>query len=324
MAKLEFNSIFADELAAYLRHREVNGLDNSGANTQMKRLDRFFAAHCKDKRFSKEHADKWQERLPDESPSGHYIRINFSKRFFLYLFPQGYEIFLFDDARNPPKTFSAHIYTGDEIQRYFAAVDTYDSSGNLYHKVQFPILFRLFYCCGTRITETLMIRKKDVDLEEGIILLSETKNRKERYVVLSEGLLDLMRQFANKTFYRLHEEDFIFQNYKGKRLYRDSIYEAHRMILAKAGIPYRGDGAGPRAHDWRHTFAVNAFKRMADSGMDMYVALPILSTYLGHGTIMATERYLKMTLELFPEIRDMMEKSMDDVFKEADHAEESN
>jgi integrase/recombinase XerD len=65
---------------------------------------------------------------------------------------------------------------------------------------------------------------------------------------------------------------------------------------------------------------VNAFKRMADSGMDMYVALPILSTYLGHSTIMATERYLKLTLELFPEIRDKMEKSMEEVFREADHA----
>ena len=59
---------------------------------------------------------------------------------------------------------------------------------------------------------------------------------------------------------------------------------------------------------------------MADSGMDMYVALPILSTYLGHSTIMATERYLKLTLELFPEIRDKMEQSMDEVFGEAVHA----
>jgi hypothetical protein len=38
MARIEFNSLFADELAAYLRHREVNGLNNSGANAQMKRL----------------------------------------------------------------------------------------------------------------------------------------------------------------------------------------------------------------------------------------------------------------------------------------------
>jgi integrase/recombinase XerD len=320
MARIEFKSLFADELTAYLRHREVNGLDNSGANAQMKRLDHFLATHCKDKRFTKEHADKWQNRLPEESPGGHYIRINFSKRFFLYLFPQGYDIFLFDDVRNPPKMFSAHIYSSDEIRRYFSAVDTYDSGMNLYHKVQFPILFRLLYCCGTRITETLMIRKKDVDLEEGIILLSETKNKKERYVVLSEGLLDLMRQFADKTFYRLHDEDYIFQNYKGKRLRSDPVYEAHRMILVKAGIPYRGNGEGPRIHDWRHTFAVNAFKRMADFGMDMYVALPILSTYLGHSTIMATERYLKLTLELFPEIRDKMEQSMDEVFGEAVHA----
>ena len=37
--------------------------------------------------------------------------------------------------------------------------------------------------------------------------------------------------------------------------------------------------------------AVYSFKQMTDSGLDMYVALPILSTYLGHKTIFATEKY---------------------------------
>jgi integrase/recombinase XerD len=60
---------------------------------------------------------------------------------------------------------------------------------------------------------------------------------------------------------------------------------------------------------------------MADNGTDMYVALPILSTYLGHATIMATERYLRMTMELFPEISEKMEKTFEKVFDGVAYAE---
>ena len=82
----------------------------------------------------------------------------------------------------------------------------------------------------------------------------------------------------------------------------DVLYEVHRLFLQQAGIPYLGGGKGPRIHDWRHTMAVHSFKQMIDAGMDMYVALPILSTYLGHKTIFATERYVRLTMGIYPYI----------------------
>ena len=41
---------------------------------------------------------------------------------------------------------------------------------------------------------------------------------------------------------------------------------------------------------------------MLDSGMDMYAALPVLSKYLGHKTIYATERYVRLTAAMYPEV----------------------
>lgn len=91
------------------------------------------------------------------------------------------------------------------------------------------------------------------------------------------------------------------------------------MVLKQAGIPYIGGGHGPRMHDWRHTFAVRAFKQMVDQGMDMYVALPVLSAYLGHKTIYATERYVRLTMELYPYIGEKCSAKFQRVFgKDAD------
>jgi len=48
--------------------------------------------------------------------------------------------------------------------------------------------------------------------------------------------------------------------------------------------------------------------------MDMYVALPILSTYLGHKTIMATERYLRLTVSMYPYIEKKISKKLNKIF----------
>ena len=126
------------------------------------------------------------------------------------------------------------------------------STRNRKDAIQYPILFRILYCCGSRITETLYIRKKDVDLDEGIIRLDETKNGQERYIVLGNDLHHLLKQFADKCFYLLADDDYIFTNCRGERLKGSTVYEKHRLFLKKAGIPYRGNGQGPRVHDWRH------------------------------------------------------------------------
>lgn len=245
-----------------------------------------------------------------------YSRINGIKQFLIYLKRSGFNVFVTRDISFKQTDFQPHIYTEEEIKGYFHAVDTYESSRNRKNAIQFPILFRLLFCCGARINEILGIRKHDVDLEDGIIRLYETKNNCERCIILSDELACLMWQYAEKSFYLLNDEQYIFTTHNGGRLSGDFIYTCHRHFLRKAEIPYIGEGKSPRLHDWRHTFSVRSFKQMVDSGLDMYVALPILSTYLGHKTIYATERYIRLTMSLYPYIEERFKDKMDKVFGE--------
>jgi site-specific recombinase XerD len=41
---------------------------------------------------------------------------------------------------------------------------------------------------------------------------------------------------------------------------------------------------------------------MTDKGKDIYCALPVLSAYLGHASISATGKYVRLTQDMFPEI----------------------
>jgi hypothetical protein len=46
---------------------------------------------------------------------------------------------------------------------------------------------------------------------------------------------------------------------------------------------------------------------MVEKGVDLYSALPVLSVYLGHKNVYATEKYLRMTAEVHPEIISQLE-----------------
>lgn len=55
---------------------------------------------------------------------------------------------------------------------------------------------------------------------------------------------------------------------------------------------------------------------MNREGCDLYYALPILSTYLGHGSIRSTEKYLRLTFETRDSITDSMSGIYDNIFPE--------
>jgi len=50
----------------------------------------------------------------------------------------------------------------------------------------------------------------------------------------------------------------------------------------------------------RHTFACHALANMAESGVDLYTSLPVLSTYLGHQSLSATNGYVRLTAAMYP------------------------
>lgn len=320
MSRPRFNSIFASEINTYLDYKLSSGYLEKSFYNHLRKFDNFCICHEVTKPlFTRQLAEEWIKRNDNEATTTHYSRINGVKQFLIYISRKGYDVFVTRDISFKNTDFQPYIYSDDEVQRYFLAVDTFDSTRNKKTKIQYPILFRILYCCGTRINETLGIRKKDIDLDAGIIKLFETKNDCERYIVLGDDLSSLIRQYADKCFYLLEEDDYIFTNANGGRLIGEVIYEHHRLFLQKSRIPFRGNGEGPRIHDWRHRFSIYSFKQMIDSGIDMYVALPVLSTYLGHKTIFATERYVRLTTNLFPYIENQFRDKLEAIFGEADH-----
>ena len=110
-----------------------------------------------------------------------------------------------------------------------------------------------------------------------------------------------------------------FLTYRGWPCKAENIYKRFRKFMDEAGIPVRGDHYGPRIHDLRHTFAVRSLKQMVDNGMDIYCTLPILSTYLGHQSLEATNHYVRICTEMYPDLVHSMEGIFNNVFPHLNH-----
>ena len=76
------------------------------------------------------------------------------------------------------------------------------------------------------------------------------------------------------------------------------------QAAAQAGIDTAARAAEispprPRPHDLRHTFAISRLAACYAEGRDPQALLPILSTYLGHGSVEATRQYLAANGSIF-------------------------
>jgi len=170
-----------------------------------------------------------------------------------------------------------------------------------------PAVLRLLYSTGLRISEALSIKNADVKLEKGYIHIRKTKNGSERIVPINDSLRGVLQQYIS---YRDRmpvcnlgsPNSFFFIKSDGTYCNTQSVYCCFRKLLAVYGIPYVGNHHGPRVHDLRHTFAVHAMVQMAHNNQDLYSTLPVISACLGHKSLFATEQYVRLTGEMYPEL----------------------
>lgn len=164
-----------------------------------------------------------------------------------------------------------------------------------------PSLLRMLYGTGIRIGEALSLLNEDINLEEEYFILRDTKNGKGRIVPFSTSLAEVLKDYVvhrNRLPVKISDTTPFFITLKGRACDRDSIYRRFCKILIQANIPKDRI----RLHDLRHTFAVHSLAKMAEEGMDLYCSLPILSTYLGHQSLRATNNYVRLTSEMYPEL----------------------
>lgn len=127
--------------------------------------------------ISKELLQKWEKKRPHENETTQCFRISYVRILCKYLHSNGYDApCAFHPAPHVNKCFVPYIFTKDEIERLFSAVDcTKESSESPLRHLVMPVLFRLLYTCGLRVSEALHLKVADVDLDAGVLAIYGAK-----------------------------------------------------------------------------------------------------------------------------------------------------
>ena len=284
------------------------------------RIDLFFVENrLSDKCITKELCDLWCRKRSYESIANQASRISIMRVFCRYLNDIGIPAYI------PPKgitkkriRYDAHIYTDEELQSFFDAVDKSKSVPDScpYRSDVMPVFFRILYTSGMRVSELRLARIRDINLEEGYINVHEAKNHKERLIPIHPLLIIKCKELKEKIHVTSPDDEYFFMILPGKPMTLGNVYKNFRRYLEQAGISHTGKG--PRIHDFRHTYCVNLLRKWTDEGKDLIAYLPYMRTMLGHESFEETAYYLKLTAERFPYIKERMKESFPNLIKEAE------
>jgi integrase/recombinase XerD len=209
------------------------------------------------------------------------------------------------DIPTPPAQLTPYIYTVDELKRLLAATEILQSPLSPLLALTMRTLFLLLYGTGMRISEALALTLQDVDLDNRVLTVRDSKFFKTRLVPIGPRLTAVLIDYfsrrcqlplpAGKDAAFLATRTGLHFNYK-------RVNKLFCRLRQSAGIRREATARyQPRIHDIRHAAAVHRLIAWYRAGADVQKLLPQLATYLGHVDIASTQRYLTMTAELLNE-----------------------
>ena len=192
-----------------------------------------------------------------------HSRINAVKFYFEKVL--GRERFFFDIPR-PKKPYQLpNVLAISQIELLFSKLE------NLKHKT----MIFLAYSAGLRVSEVVGLRVKDIHSARMVINIKGAKGKKDRMVILSQGILELLRRYY--ASYRPKEWLFEGQDKEESYSTRSLQMVFHR---AKSEARIIQDVT---FHSLRHSYATHLHERGTD--------IRLIQELLGHNDIKTTLRY---------------------------------
>ena len=299
-----FTRGLAVPLAGLVAEKRGVGYGYAATATDLQQLDRFCqqVGH-QTATLPRDLVDAFIAKRPHETETNRQHRITLVRLLGDYRQRHGIPAYVVPRGQRgaAPAPYVPHIFTRAERRAFFPALDAMapEPTAPRRHAV-FPLLFRLLYGAGLRVSEAVALTVADVDTTEGWVHIRAGKFGKERRVPLHPALVGRCRAYATAVLGALSADEPFCPAPHGGAYTAGTVYKAFRQWLWAAGISHGGRGHGPRLPDLRHTFAVHCLRRWVDDGTDLSVAWPYLSVYLGHTGLRGTQEYLRLTAELYP------------------------
>ena len=189
------------------------------------------------------------------------------------------KIYLIERPRK--ENYLPEVLSEEEITSILKAIS------NLKHKA----IIMVIYSGGLRISELINLKVKDIDSDRMQIRISQAKGKKDRYTLLSNKTLLILRKY----FTEYKPKEWLFEGVSGGQYADSSIYSIFKKAIASANIKKKVS-----IHSLRHSFATH----LLENGTD----LRYIQNLLGHSSSKTTEIYTHITVKGFDLIKNPLDK----------------
>jgi integrase/recombinase XerD len=217
-----------------------------------------------------------------------YRMISVLKSFFKYMLIE--DIIKDNPAENldSPKTsrLLPTVLTIDEVNKMLDAVDLTSRFG-----LRDRAILETMYASGLRVSEVITLEINNIFFQDGFLRIFG-KGSKERIVPIGKSALGFIEKYYNderNVYKNKDSHNFVFLNFRGKRMTRMSVWNIVKKYSSIAGIQKE-----IHPHTLRHTFATHLLEGGAD--------IRIIQEMLGHSDISTTQIYTHIDKEYLIEV----------------------
>lgn len=210
------------------------------------------------------------------------------------------------NRRYQPK--EPNVFSDSEVLALLTATETLSPR---FKAVTWRTLIGLLAATGMRPGEACHLTLGDIDLNDGVLQVLETKFGKSRLVFIHPTTVTVLSSYLQVRREWVGNKPracpALFVSSRGTGLDPQKLGATFTQIVAAAGLATHPGHRPPRVHDLRHTFTVTTMLDWYRDGGDVQARLPLLSTWLGHVDPASTYWYLHAVPELLAHATDRLD-----------------
>ena len=301
-------TFLSSEIEEYLRLKRSLGRRYSLETDVLNGFDTFIAeCYPSSQDLNGEMFSGWAATMEHLTPTVRRNYMRMARNFCLYRQRSRPDSFIPDPLSFPAshQSLRPYIFSESEIARLLDAaryLRPHHYSPLRSEHLRLAII--LLFTAGLRRGELLRLTLQDFNSQDATVHIRATKFHKSRIVPLSPSVgaeVEAYLALRNERRFPMEAGSaLIWNQHNGheERGYTGTGLGANWRVLCTALELFTDKGKPPRIHDLRHSFAVNALKRCYISGEDVHARLPVLSTYMGHVSVVSTHYYLSFVEDI--------------------------
>ncbi len=215
-----------------------------------------------------------------------------------------------------PASKIPYIMSEEELYRFFKALNNAKWQDS-YSGICLGVMLRLIYSSVLRPNEARMLKCSNVNLELGEVLIENTKRHSERIVVLSNDMVNLMKEYDTQRNIISPTSEYFFVHSDGRIVTQAFLWRTVDRCWKKAMFGNK-DIPTINPYSFRHQFASTVLMKWLDEGKDLLSMIPYLKAYMGHSHYSSTVYYIHILPKHLLDSKAIDWKAIDKLGKELD------